>query len=30
MKKWLRQWKINLIEATNPGWKDLLPALLDA
>ncbi len=23
MKKWLRKWKIDLIENTNPDWKDL-------
>ncbi len=23
MKKWNRQWKINLIEEQNPEWKDL-------
>jgi putative endonuclease len=23
MKKWLRKWKIELIEKTNPEWKDL-------
>ena len=23
MKKWRRQWKINLIEETNPNWDDL-------
>ncbi len=23
MKKWKRQWKINLIEEDNPEWKDL-------
>ena len=23
MKKWQRQYKINLIEAENPAWKDL-------
>ncbi len=23
MKKWKRQWKINLIEEDNPQWKDL-------
>jgi len=23
MKKWERQWKINLIQKTNPQWKDL-------
>ena len=23
MKKWHRQWKIDLIEAQNPKWRDL-------
>jgi putative endonuclease len=23
LKKWNRQWKINLIEQTNPNWNDL-------
>ena len=23
MKKWKRQWKINLIEKDNPNWNDL-------
>jgi len=23
MKKWKRQWKIELIEKDNPKWKDL-------
>lgn len=23
LKKWNRQWKINLIEKENPGWRDL-------
>lgn len=23
IKKWPRKWKLNLIEATNPDWKDL-------
>jgi putative endonuclease len=23
LKRWHRQWKINLIEANNPGWRDL-------
>ncbi|HIJ90235.1 MAG: GIY-YIG nuclease family protein [Desulfobulbaceae bacterium] len=26
-KKWNRQWKINLIEKSNPEWKDLWPEL---
>ncbi|MGH6855425.1 MAG: GIY-YIG nuclease family protein, partial [Aestuariivirga sp.] len=27
MKKWPRQWKINLIERENPHWQDLFPQL---
>jgi putative endonuclease len=23
LKRWHRQWKLNLIEATNPDWRDL-------
>ncbi|NVD26561.1 GIY-YIG nuclease family protein [Parasphingorhabdus flavimaris] len=23
LKRWHRQWKLNLIEATNPRWRDL-------
>jgi len=23
LKRWHRQWKINLIEASNPDWRDL-------
>jgi putative endonuclease len=28
IKRWPRQWKINLIERTNPHWSDLFPDLL--
>ena len=28
LKRYLRQWKINLIERDNPHWDDLFPALL--
>jgi putative endonuclease len=28
MKKWPRQWKINLIEQENPRWQDLYPGLV--
>ena len=28
MKRWKRQWKINLIEKSNPLWKDLYPDLV--
>ena len=27
IKKWRRDWKINLIEAMNPDWSDLYPTL---
>jgi putative endonuclease len=27
MKKWNRLWKLELIERTNPGWKDLYDTL---
>jgi putative endonuclease len=27
LKKWPRQWKVNLIEKDNPHWTDLLPHL---
>jgi putative endonuclease len=27
MKKWRRDWKINLIERDNPDWDDLYPRL---
>ena len=30
MKKWRRDWKINLIERDNPHWDDLYPALIGA
>ena len=28
LKRYVRQWKINLIERDNPHWTDLYPALL--
>ena len=28
LKKWNRAWKINLIEKSNPAWKDLYPDLI--
>ena len=28
MKKWNRQWKINLIEENNPGWNDLYKEII--
>jgi putative endonuclease len=27
LKRWHRQWKINLIETENPHWIDLAPSL---
>jgi len=27
LKRWHRQWKINLIEIENPDWHDLAPSL---
>ncbi|MBN2182302.1 MAG: GIY-YIG nuclease family protein [Sedimentisphaerales bacterium] len=29
MKKWKRQWKIELIEKTNPQWNDLYFEMID-
>ncbi len=28
IKEWHRNWKINLIQSTNPAWHDLYPTLL--
>jgi putative endonuclease len=28
MKKWLRRWKIELIEKVNPDWKDLYEEMI--
>ena len=28
LKKWLRSWKVQLIEEANPGWSDLWPSIL--
>jgi len=28
IKKWNRQWKIGLIEKSNPNWKDLYPSIV--
>ena len=30
MKKWRRDWKIELIEKDNPDWYDLFPILTGA
>ena len=27
LKRWHRQWKVNLVESENPDWHDLAPAL---
>jgi len=27
LKRWRRDWKINLIESQNPHWSDLYPAM---
>ena len=29
LKRWPRQWKINLIERDNPSWEDLYPELAE-
>ncbi|AMP16792.1 putative excinuclease ABC, C subunit domain protein [Collimonas pratensis] len=29
LKKWMRMWKIHLIEQSNPNWQDLYPGLLN-
>jgi putative endonuclease len=29
LKKWNRQWKINLIEKENPTWRDLYSELIE-
>jgi len=29
LKKWKRAWKVRLIEAMNPSWKDLYSDLLE-
>lgn len=28
LKKWRRAWKLHLIEATNPDWRDLWPEII--
>ena len=30
LKKWNRQWKIELIEKENPQWRDLFDELVEA
>jgi putative endonuclease len=27
IKRWRRDWKVNLIQSVNPGWLDLYPSL---
>jgi putative endonuclease len=27
LKKWQREWEINLIERDNPNWEDLYPSI---
>jgi putative endonuclease len=29
IKKWNRQWKIDLIVKNNPDWRDLYPEIID-
>ncbi|TWT23778.1 GIY-YIG nuclease family protein [Luteimonas marina] len=28
LKEWKRAWKIELIDRTNPGWRDLYPDMI--
>jgi putative endonuclease len=28
IKKWRREWKVELIEKENPGWKDLWASIV--
>ena len=28
LKRWYRKWKLDLIEATNPGWHDLYDMMI--
>ncbi len=30
LKKWNRQWKIDLIEKSNPNWSDLYNEIIDS
>lgn len=30
LKKWKRQWKVELIEGSNPDWDDLYPSFFKA
>ncbi|MBA3519413.1 MAG: GIY-YIG nuclease family protein, partial [Rhizobiales bacterium] len=29
LKRWLRKWKLALIEKDNPQWRDLYPEMLE-
>jgi putative endonuclease len=29
LKKWNRAWKLELVERSNPAWRDLWPEILD-
>ena len=29
LKRWRREWKIQLVESLNPEWRDLTPELID-
>ncbi len=29
LKRWLREWKLALIEQGNPQWRDLYPEMLE-
>jgi putative endonuclease len=29
LKRWRREWKIQLIESVNPAWRDLTPDLIN-
>ena len=29
IKEWQRQWKLNLVEASNPDWRDLWADIID-
>jgi putative endonuclease len=28
LKKWRRDWKVNLIQESNPHWRDLYPEII--
>jgi putative endonuclease len=28
IKKWRRDWKVNLVQSMNPGWRDLYDEIL--